>query len=44
MAFTEHENQILMIFEYLKKLEQAKHQMQEQQNRKLAGFKRKDEH
>ena len=43
MAFTEHDDQILVIFEYLKKLEQAKHQIQEQQNRKKVGFKRLDE-
>jgi len=28
----EHDNQILLVFEYLKQLEQAKHQMLEQQN------------
>jgi phage regulator Rha-like protein len=39
----EHDDQILVIFEYLKKLEQAKHQVQEQQNRKRVGFKRLDE-
>ena len=39
----EHDDQILVIFEYLKKLEQAKHQMQEQQKRKRVGFKRLDE-
>jgi len=40
----DHNDQILVIFEYLKKLEQAKHQMLEQQNRKRVGFKRMDEH
>ncbi len=40
----EHDDQFLVIFEYLKKLEQAKHQMLEQQNRKRVGFKRIDEH
>ena len=40
----EHDDQILKIFEYLKKLERAKHQMLEQQNRKRVGFKRMDEH
>ncbi len=40
----EHDDQILVIFEYLKKLEQAKHQLMEQQNRKRLGFKRMDEH
>ena len=39
----EHDDQILVIFEYLKKLEQAKNQMQEQQKRKRVGFKRLDE-
>ena len=38
-----HDDQFLVIFEYLKKLEQAKHQIQEQQNRKRVGFKRLDE-
>jgi phage regulator Rha-like protein len=38
-----HDDQILVIFEYLKKLEQAKTQIQEQQNRKRVGFKRLDE-
>jgi phage regulator Rha-like protein len=36
----EHDDQFLVIFRYLKKLEQAKHQMLEQQNRKRVGFKR----
>lgn len=40
----EHDDQILVIFEYLKKLEQAKHRILEQQNRKRVGFKRMDEH
>ena len=39
----EHDDQFLVIFEYLKKLEQAKHQMQEQQKRIRVGFKRLDE-
>ena len=43
MAFTEHDNQIPVIFEYLKKLEQVKHQMLEQQERKRVGFKRNEE-
>ena len=38
-----HDDQILVIFEYLKKLEQAKHQMLDQQNRKREGFKRMEE-
>jgi hypothetical protein len=40
----EHDDQILVIFEYLKQLEQAKHQIMEQQNRKRVGFRRMDEH
>lgn len=40
----EHDDQILLVFEYLKQLEQAKHQMLEQQNRKRVGFRRTDEH
>ena len=44
LKLAEHDDQFLVIFEYLKKLEQAKHQMLEQQNRKRVGFKRMDEH
>lgn len=43
LKLAEHDDQFLVIFEYLKKLEQAKHQMLEQQNRKRVGFKRMDE-
>jgi len=39
----EHDNQILVIFQYLKQLEQVKQQEQDQQNRKRLGYKRKDE-
>ena len=39
----EHDDQILVIFEYLKKLEQVKNHLQDQQNRKRVGFKRLDE-
>ena len=39
----EHDDQILVIFESLKKLAQAKPQRQEQQKRKRVGFKRPDE-
>ena len=35
----EHDNQILVIYEYLKQLEEAKHQQLEQTNRKRIGFK-----
>ena len=38
MAFTEHDDQILVIFEYLKKLEQAKHQMREHLSRVCNRF------
>ncbi len=36
---TEHDNQIMVIFEYLKQLEVTKHQEMEQKNRKRIGFK-----
>ena len=39
----EHDNSILMIFEYIKQLEQAKQQLAEQQNRRKIGFGRSDE-
>lgn len=38
-----HNNHFLVIFEYLEKLEQEKHQMLDQRNRKRVGYKRKDE-
>lgn len=38
-----NDNQFLVIFEYLEKLEQEKHQMLDQRNRKRVGYKRKDE-
>jgi hypothetical protein len=41
---SEHDDHILVIFEYLKELEQAKHQQMEQQDRKRVGFKRTEEH
>jgi hypothetical protein len=34
----EHDNQIMIIFEYLKQLEKSKHQESEQKNRKRIGF------
>lgn len=40
---TEHDNQILVIYEYLKQLEEAKHQQLEQANRKRIGFKKQGE-
>lgn len=39
----EHDKKILLIFEFLKQLEQAKQQELELRNRKRAGFKRKNE-
>ena len=39
----EHDDQILLIFEYLKQLEQTKLQELGQQNRKRIGYKRKNE-
>jgi len=39
----EHDNGILMIFEYIKQLEQEKQQLTEQQNRRKIGFGRSDE-
>lgn len=38
-----HDNQFLVIFEYLEKLEQEKHQLLDQRNRQRIGYKRKDE-
>ena len=40
---TEDDDKILLIFEYLKQLEQSKQQSMDQQNRKRVGFKRKEE-
>jgi hypothetical protein len=34
----EHDNQIMVIFEYLKQLEKSRHQESEQKNRKRIGF------
>jgi phage regulator Rha-like protein len=36
----EHDNKILLVFEYIKKLEQEKSQRNDQQNRKKIGFRR----
>ena len=36
----DHDNKILLIFEYLKQLEQTKQQQEEQQNRKRIGFRK----
>lgn len=38
----DHDNKILLIFEYLKQFEEAKQQQCEQENRKLIGFKTKE--
>ena len=40
---SEQDNNILVIFEYLKQFEEAKHQELEQANRKRIGFKKQDE-
>ena len=40
----DQDKKIMLIFEYLKQLEQAKQQELEQRNRKRVGFKRMDEH
>jgi hypothetical protein len=37
---SEHDNNIMLIFEYLKQFEEAKQQQSEQENRKRIGFKR----
>jgi hypothetical protein len=37
-----HDEKILLIFEYIKQLEQSKRQQQDQANRKRIGFKRDD--
>ncbi len=39
----EHDEKIMLIFEYLKQLEQVRQQKIDQQNRKRVGFKRMDE-
>lgn len=39
----EQDQQILLIFEYLKQLEQAKQQQEDQANRKRIGFKRNED-
>ncbi|MBU0486785.1 MAG: ORF6N domain-containing protein [Bacteroidetes bacterium] len=36
---TEHENQLMLIFEYLKQFEEIKQQQLEQENRKQIGYK-----
>ena len=40
---SEHDNSILLIFEYIKQLEQEKEQLAEQQNRRTIGFGRSDD-
>ena len=39
----EHDNNILLIFEYIKQLEQRKQHTTDQQNRRKIGFKRQDD-
>ena len=43
LGLSDQENQILVIFEYLKQLELAKIQELDQRNRERIGFKRKHE-
>jgi hypothetical protein len=38
----EHDEQLMIIFEYLKQLEQAKQQEEDQQNRRKIGFRNED--
>jgi hypothetical protein len=38
----EHDDQILLIFEYLKQLEQSSQQQEDQANRKRIGFRKND--
>jgi phage regulator Rha-like protein len=38
-----HDEKIILIFEYIKQLEQEKQQIADQQNRKRIGYKRRDE-
>ena len=39
----EHDEKIVIIFEYLRQLENSKKQEKDQKNRKRVGYKRKDE-
>ena len=39
----EHDEKIVLIFEYLRQLENSKKQEQDQMNRKRVGYKRNDE-
>ena len=39
----EHDNNILLIFEYIKQLEQKRQHKTDQQHRKKIGFKRQDD-
>lgn len=43
IKLAKHDNQFLVIFEYLEKLEQEKHQLLDQRKRQRVGYKRKDE-
>jgi hypothetical protein len=38
----EHDQQIILIFEYLRQLEQARQQQDDQSNRKKIGFRQED--
>jgi hypothetical protein len=39
----EHDNKLLIIFDYLKQIEEAKQQQQDQSNRKRIGFRQDDQ-
>ncbi|MBA7557126.1 hypothetical protein ES705_49860 [subsurface metagenome] len=42
-TLAEHDEKIILLFEYLKQLEQEKQQMFDQNNRKRIGYKQPDE-
>jgi phage regulator Rha-like protein len=42
LKLADHDDKILLIFEYLKQLEQAKQHHEDQANRRLIGFKRNE--
>lgn len=42
LKVNEHDDQILLIFEYIKQLEQTRHKKTSQKERKPIGYNRKD--
>jgi hypothetical protein len=42
LKLSDHDDRILLIFEYLKQLEQAKQQEEEQENRRRIGFRKEE--